>query len=159
MTDQEQGHEQGHEQDQRVRFNEQVVEEFRANKGVVGGPFAGMSLLLLTTRGARSGEPRTLPLAAVPVGDGGWAVFAANGGQPNRPGWYYNLVADPAVTVEFGAERFEAVATEAQGAEREQLWAAQLARVSVLADYQATAPGPIPVIVLTPQGRPVSSDA
>ena len=147
------------EQDQRVLFNQQIIEEFRTNAGVVGGPFVGATLLLLTTRGARSGEPRTLPLSAVPAGEGRWAVFAANGGQPHRPGWYYNLVAEPSVTVELGDERFGAVATEAQGEEREQLWATQSARVAVLADYQATAPGPIPVVVLTRQDLAVSSDA
>ncbi|MHA6759848.1 nitroreductase/quinone reductase family protein [Streptacidiphilus sp. PAMC 29251] len=148
------------EQAQRLQWNQQIIEEFRANQGVVGGPFAGATLLLLTTRGARSGEQRTMPLAALPAGEGRWAVFAANGGRPARPGWYYNLLADPAsVTVEIGTESFAAVAADAAGAEREQLWATQLARLPALADFQATAPGPIPVVVLTRQDRAVSSDA
>ena len=147
------------DQAQRLQWNEQIIEEFRANKGVVGGPFAGATLLLLTTRGARSGEWRTMPLAALPAGDGRWAVFAANGGRPNRPGWYHNLVADPAVTVEIGTERFPAVAADAAGEERERLWEAQLALLPALADFQATAPGPIPVVLLTRSDRDVSSDA
>ncbi|MFC1416430.1 nitroreductase/quinone reductase family protein [Streptacidiphilus cavernicola] len=147
------------DQAQRLQWNEQVIEEFRANKGVVGGPFEGATLLLLTTRGAHTGLRRTMPLAALPAGEGRWAVFAANGGRPHRPGWYYNLVAEPEVTVELGTERFRAVAADAAGEERERLWAAQLAVLPALADFQATAPGPIPVVVLTRQGRDVSSDA
>lgn len=142
------------DQAQRREWNEKVIEEFRANEGVVGGSFAGHSLLLLTTRGAKSGELRVSPLAAVSA-DGGagrrWAVFAANGGRPTRPGWYYNLSADPVVTVEVGTERFQAVAEDATGAEREQLWAVMLERLPSLDDFQATAPGPIPVVVLTRQ--------
>ena len=142
------------DQAQRREWNQKVIEEFRANGGVVGGPFEGSELLLLTTRGARSGEQRVSPLAAI-TADGGagrrWAVFAANGGRPTRPGWYYNLAADPVVTVEVGTERFQAVAEDATGTEREELWAAMLERLPSLDDFQATAPGPIPVVVLTRQ--------
>jgi deazaflavin-dependent oxidoreductase (nitroreductase family) len=141
-------------QAQRREWNQKVIEEFRANEGVVGGSFQGNTLLLLTTRGARSGELRVSPLAAVSA-DGGagrrWAVFAANGGRPTRPGWYYNLSADPVATVEVGTERFQAVAEDATGAERERLWAVMLERLPSLDDFQATAPGPIPVVVLTRQ--------
>ncbi|MFC1400109.1 MULTISPECIES: nitroreductase/quinone reductase family protein [Streptacidiphilus] len=140
------------DQAQRREWNQKVIEEFRANGGVVGGSFAGSDLLLLTTRGARSGEQRVSPLAAI-TADGGegrrWAVFAANGGRPTRPGWYYNLSADPVVTVEVGTETFQAVAEDATGAEREQLWAVMLERLPSLDDFQTTAPGPIPVVVLT----------
>ncbi|MFC1429568.1 nitroreductase/quinone reductase family protein [Streptacidiphilus sp. N1-3] len=140
------------DQAQRLQWNQQIIEEFRANKGVVGGPFAGGTLLLLTTRGARTGEQRTMPLAALPAGEGQWAVFAANGGRPTRPGWYYNLLAHPTeVTVEIGTETFAAVAADAEGEQRAALWAAQLARLPALEEFQATAPGPIPVVVLTRQ--------
>jgi deazaflavin-dependent oxidoreductase (nitroreductase family) len=148
------------DQEQRRTWNEQIMQEFRANKGVVGGPFEGATLLLLTTRGARTGEARTLPLATIAAGEGRWAVFAANGGRPSRPGWYYNLTAAPTeVTVEIGTETFAATAADAEGEERARLWAAQLSRLPALADFQATVPWPIPVVVLTRQDRAVSSDA
>lgn len=147
-------------EEQRLAWNRQVIEEFRANRGVVAGPFEGRTLLLLTTRGAKSGERRTSPLAALPAGGADrWAVFAANGEHPNRPGWYYNLLADPVATVEVGAERFTAVAADAVGEERERLWAQMLGLLPALTTFQATAPGPIPVVVLTRQDRAVSSDA
>jgi deazaflavin-dependent oxidoreductase (nitroreductase family) len=142
------------EPDQRERqdANREVIEEFRANGGAVGGQFAAMNLLLLTTTGARTGQPRTQPLNHMADGDR-WVVFAGNGGRPARPGWYHNLVAQPNVTIELGhdggTETVEAVATVAQGAEREDLWARQVQIVPFLVKMQDTAPGPIPVVILT----------
>jgi deazaflavin-dependent oxidoreductase (nitroreductase family) len=84
--------------------NRKVIEEYRANKGAGGRP-----LLLLTTTGVRTGEPRTTPMMYVPDGDR-LLVIASNAGAPKHPDWYRNLVADPAVTVEVDAERFETTA-------------------------------------------------
>src|SRR5438105_2684412 len=96
------------ERDRRGR-NQEVIDDFRANGGQVGGYFTGMSLLLLTTTGARSGQPHTTPLSY--FADGGrWIVFAAAGGAPADPDWYRNLLAHPRVTVEAGTEVFQAAA-------------------------------------------------
>jgi len=104
-------------------FNRNVIEEFRANGGAVGGPFAGAPVVLLTTTGARSGATRTNPLVALPGRDGILYVFASKGGAPSNPDWFHNLVAHPGVVVEFGEERYEAVATPVTGAERDRLFA------------------------------------
>jgi deazaflavin-dependent oxidoreductase (nitroreductase family) len=135
------------DQAQRRAWNQQVIEEFRANAGVVGGDFAGTPLLLLTTRGARTGEPRISPLRSCQDGDR-YYVFAANGGRPTHPGWYYNLLAHPEVTVEVGTECYPARAVIAEGAERERLWQAAAAEVPALNDFQAKVPHPIPIVVL-----------
>jgi deazaflavin-dependent oxidoreductase (nitroreductase family) len=111
-----------------------------------------MTLLLLTTVGARSGQPRTWPLNYLADGDR-WVVAAGNGGRPTRPGWYYNLLAQPEATIELGTEHgtetIEVTATILDGEERAALWDVQVARVPSLATMQDTAPGPIPVVALT----------
>lgn len=134
---------------ERLRRNQAVIEEFRAAGGVVGGDFAGVPLLLLTTTGARSGEPRTMPMAY--LADGGrLVVFAANGGRPHHPGWYHNLLADPRARAEVGTEAYAVVAADAEGAERERLWAAQLEVTPYFAGFQERAGRRrIPVVVLT----------
>src|SRR2546423_15426987 len=88
-------------------WNSQVIEEFRANGGKVGGPFAGAPLLLLTTVGAKSGQSRITPLVYTTDGDR-MVIVASKAGAPTNPDWYHNLVANPTVTVEVGNERFQA---------------------------------------------------
>src|SRR5919106_3589239 len=88
-------------------FNRNLIEEFRANEGKVGGMFAGAPLLLLTTTGARSGLPRVAPLAYT-TDNGRLVVIASKGGAPSHPDWYYNVRANPEVTVEVGADSFPA---------------------------------------------------
>src|ERR1700690_2055429 len=105
-------------------FNAQIIEEFHANDGVVGGPFEGMPLLLLHHTGAKSGQSYTNPLAYRRDGDR-YAIFASKAGAPTNPDWYYNLKANPEVTVEVGAETLSAVASEAEGDERDRIYAAQ----------------------------------
>lgn len=128
-------------------FNKAIIEEFRANRGVVGGPFEGTALLLLHTTGARSGEARVNPLAYQAVGED-VAVFGSAGGSPTHPAWYRNLQANPQVRVELGAEAFDAVARTATGDERERIWAAQKAAAPAFADYEAATDRTIPVVVL-----------
>ena len=99
-----------------IELNRRVVEEFRANGGKVQG---WAPLILLTTKGAKSGEPRIYPLMSVPYGDTYLAV-ASKGGVPKNPLWYYNLLAHPDVKVEVGNEQFEATARLLTSAEREQ---------------------------------------
>lgn len=133
--------------EQRRQLNREIVAEFRANAGVVGGQFANVPLLLLTTTGARTGAVFTWPLAYQRDGDR-VAVFAANGGRENRPGWYHNLVAHPEAIVEFGNESWPVIASVAEGAERQQLWERQLVVAPFLADFQAKVSWEIPVVIL-----------
>ncbi len=87
--------------------NQQIVDEFHANGGKVGGPFATTTLLLLTTTGARSGKQTISPVVCTVSGDR-LLIYASAAGRPNNPAWYHNLVANPDVTVEFGTETFPA---------------------------------------------------
>jgi deazaflavin-dependent oxidoreductase (nitroreductase family) len=127
--------------------NRQVIDEFRARGGTVGGRFAGLPLLLLTTVGARSGLHRTVPLTY--VADGERYVVAAGAAGAN-PAWFHNLLAHPAVTVEVGTEVFDAVARPAAGAERNGLFTRYVAEQPQLTSYQAMASREVPMIVLTP---------
>jgi deazaflavin-dependent oxidoreductase (nitroreductase family) len=131
----------------RGNFNHGIIEEFRANGGQVGGMFAGRPMLLLTTIGAKSGLPRTVPLVYTTDGDH-LVVIASKGGAPTNPDWYHNLLAQPLVTVEVGTERFQALARVTSGAERERLFTAQAALMPGFADYQRNTTRQIPVIVL-----------
>src|ERR1700684_1143228 len=101
-------------------WNRQIIEEFRAHGGKVGGPFEGAPMLLLTTTGAKSGQARTAPLVYLPDGDR-YVVFASKAGAPTNPDWYHNLVANPNVRIEVGTSTIEVVASEAIGAERDRL--------------------------------------
>jgi deazaflavin-dependent oxidoreductase (nitroreductase family) len=126
--------------------NRQVIDEFRARGGTVGGRFAGLPLLL-TTVGARSGLHRTVPLTY--VADGERYVVAAGAAGAN-PAWFHNLLAHPAVTVEVGTAVFNAVARPAAGAERNGLFTRYVAEQPQLTSYQAMASREVPMIVLTP---------
>lgn len=130
-------------------FNARIIEEFRANEGVVGGPFAGAPMVLLTTTGARSGEPRVSPLVCSTGEDGTLYVFGSKAGATTHPAWFHNLKADPRVTVEFGSERFDAVADEITGEERDAIFARQAVRMPQFAEYEQKAAGrTIPVVAL-----------
>ena len=128
-------------------FNRQIIEEFRANRGVVGGPFEGASMLLLTTTGAKSGKARVSPMVYRVEGERLF-VFASKAGAPTNPDWYRNLLADPNVTVEVGAERFAAHATPVEGAERDRIYAAQAERYPAFTEYQEKTDRVIPVVAL-----------
>lgn len=125
-------------------YNRSLIEEFRAN----GGPGEGRPLLLLTTTGARTGRRRTTPMMYVPDGDR-LLVIASNAGAPRHPDWYHNLVAHPDVTIELGAEEYDAVAVvAAEGAERDRLFAGITERYPFFTDHQAQAGRTIPVVAL-----------
>ena len=128
-------------------FNRQVIEEFRANGGKVGGPFAGSPMLLLTTTGAKSGQPRTTPLVYTTDGDR-IVVIASKGGAPTNPDWYRNLVANPVATVERGDEKFPVRAVVTEGEERQRLFDQQAALMPGFADYQKKTTRQIPVVLL-----------
>ena len=128
-------------------WNNRIIDEFRANSGQVGGQFEGAPMVLITTTGARSGKLRTNPL--VYFNDNGRVViFASKAGAPTNPDWYHNLIANPSVTVELGETKFEATAHEAQGDERDRLYAAQAALMPGFKNYQDATSRVIPVIVL-----------
>ena len=128
----------------RITYNRRVVEEFRANGGQVQG---WAPLILLTTRGARSGQERVYPLMAVPYGDHYIAV-ASKGGAPKHPLWYYNLLAHPDVTVENGNETFVATARLLMGEERDQAFASAVAVFPPYGEYQNKTARQIPVFLL-----------
>jgi len=125
---------------EQVERNRQMVERVRANP-------QDSRLLLLTTIGAKTGQPRTVPLIPLPDGDR-IVVAAGGGGSPKNPDWYHNVVANPCVTVEFGAEKFEGTATVVSGAERERLWSLIGERIPITLEHQAKVDRQIPVIVL-----------
>jgi deazaflavin-dependent oxidoreductase (nitroreductase family) len=128
-------------------FNQRIIEEFRANRGKVGGPFEGRPLLLLHTTGAKTGEDRVHPLAYRRDGED-LLVFGTKGGAPTHPDWYHNLRAEPKVTVEIGNERFDASARVAGDDERDRLWEDSKKEIPVFADYEQKTRRQIPVIVL-----------
>ncbi len=129
-------------------FNERVIDDFRAHDGqITSGPFAGRSLLLLTTKGAKTGDERTSPLAYSRDGDR-LVVVASKGGAPTNPAWYHNIRTHPDVTVEIGPERFRAHATVAAEPERRRLYDQHAAKMPAFADYEKKTTRKIPVVVL-----------
>src|SRR5260221_10326152 len=102
-------------------WNKATIEEFRANKGKVGGPFAGANLLLLHTKGAKSGLERVNPMMYF-IDEDRYVVIASKGGADTNPDWYRNVLANPEVSVEVGTEKFPAVATVPSEPERTKLY-------------------------------------
>jgi deazaflavin-dependent oxidoreductase (nitroreductase family) len=131
-------------------WNRRIIEEFRTNKGKVGGPFEGAPLLLLTTTGAKSGQQRTTPLVYMADGDR-MLIFASKAGAPTNPDWYHNLVAHPQVTVEVGTETLNVTAVVITGEERDRLYAKQAAINPGFAEYETKTTRKIPVIALERQ--------
>jgi deazaflavin-dependent oxidoreductase (nitroreductase family) len=128
-------------------FNQQVIDEFRANEGKLGGGFAGAPVLLLHTTGANSGKERVNPLAYQADGYR-YVVFASKGAAPTNPDWFHNLRANPRVTVEVGDETFPATARVAEGEEHERLWSRQKELMPGFAEYETKTTRVIPVVVL-----------
>lgn len=129
-------------------FNQGVITEFRANGGKVGGYFAGANMLLLHTIGAKSGQVRINPLVYANDGDR-MLIIASKGGAPTNPDWYYNLLANPVVTVEVGSEQFQARATAiTEEPERSRLYAHMVAHREGFAEYEQKTSRKIPVVVL-----------
>ncbi len=131
-------------------FNAQIIDEFRANHGRVGGMFENTSLLLVHHTGARSGQDRVNPVAYLKDADR-YVIFASKAGAPTNPDWYHNLLAHPEVSIEVGDDTIDVTAAEAQGEERERLFATQAERSPQFAEYQRKTDRVIPVITLTPR--------
>ncbi|MBO0791968.1 MAG: nitroreductase family deazaflavin-dependent oxidoreductase [Ktedonobacteraceae bacterium] len=148
-------------------FNRKFITEFRATQGKMDSP-AGQELitmmtggkaserknpplLLLTTIGAKSGQPRLAPLAYTTDGDR-FVIIASKGGAPSNPDWYYNLVANPTVTVEVGDQKFQARAVVPEGQERDRLYAKMAEQLPQFNEYQQKTSRKIPVVVLERAG-------
>jgi len=128
-------------------FNEQIIDEFRANGGQVGGPFQGAPLVLLTTTGAKTGQPRTSPVVHGTDGDRIY-VIASKAGADTNPDWFHNLVANPEVTVELGTETFSATAEVVEEPERARLYAKMVGAMPGFGEYQEKTDRVIPVVIL-----------
>lgn len=129
------------------RFNDAFIEEFRSHDGKMPGELGEVDLLLLTAKGAKSGEPRTVPLGFHRI-DGRLVVIASMGGADRNPPWFHNVVANPEVTVELGTEIFRARAVVTSGEDRDHLYADVVSRMPVFGDYEARTDRVIPVIEL-----------
>ncbi len=131
-------------------FNTKIIEEFRANGGKLGGGFEGAPMLLLTTVGAKSGKARVNPMMYLDEG-GRRYVFASKAGAPTNPDWYYNLLANPDVTIEVGTDTLDVVATPLEEEERARVYAVQASRYPGFAEYQEKTDRAIPVVALDPR--------
>lgn len=132
-------------------YNRQIIEEFRANGGRVGGPWEGWPLILVHHIGAKSGVERVTPLGCFPQEDGRFVIVASSGGSPSHPAWYHNLKAHPRILVEVGGETFPVLAEEVEGTARAELWPQLAAQAPQLDEHQAKVARQIPVIMLTRQ--------
>lgn len=128
-------------------WNQQIIAEFRANQGKVGGPFEGAPMVLVHHKGAKTGTERVTPLMAQVAGDS-LVIFASKAGAPDNPDWYYNLKANPDTAVEFGADTFPVTAREAEGDERDALWTTQKQEWPQFQGYEDATDRVIPVVVL-----------
>jgi len=129
-------------------WNKQIIDEFRANAGKVGGPFENTPIMLLHSTGRKSGKQYVNPLAYQQLDGDAIAVFGSKGGTPTHPEWYRNVLANPTVSVEVGTDKWDATAREAEGEERERIWTKQKKEFPGFADYEQRTTRRIPVIVL-----------
>ncbi|MCX0271650.1 nitroreductase family deazaflavin-dependent oxidoreductase [Nocardia rhamnosiphila] len=135
-----------------IEMNSQVITEFREKGGTVGGMFEGFPLILVHHKGAKSGVERIAPLVPYVEGDRIF-IFASLGGSPKHPAWYHNLVANPNTTVEFGAETFSVAARVLPRAERDEIYAKQVAVQPQFGEYQRKTDRVIPVVELQRTGH------
>jgi deazaflavin-dependent oxidoreductase (nitroreductase family) len=135
-----------------IDWNTKIIQEFRANAGAVGGPFAGAPMVLLHHRGRKSGRDYVNPLMYLPDGSNGDVIylFATKGGADSNPDWYYNLIAAGKADVERGTDRYPAVVREVTGADRDRIYGEQARRYAGFAEYERQTAGirTIPVLEL-----------
>jgi deazaflavin-dependent oxidoreductase (nitroreductase family) len=129
-------------------YNKAIIEEFRANGGIVGGHFQGRDLILLNTIGAKSGLLRVIPVVYMTDGDR-YVIIASNGGSPTHPDWYYNIVTHPEFDVEVGTEKFTVKATVVEEPQRTRLYDKMAARYAFFAEYRENTERVIPLIILS----------
>ncbi|MEV0337021.1 nitroreductase/quinone reductase family protein [Nocardia sp. NPDC050717] len=132
--------------DEMVGWNDDVIKEFRDNDGKVGGDYAGATLLLLTTTGAKSGKPHVVPLGALYRDD---VLYVSSFMEDRYPAWYHNAKANPRVTIELGGEKFAATADVLTGDRYAEFAAWALAQNPLLADYQSKTDKPLPLVTFT----------
>ncbi len=128
-------------------FNRNLINDLRTNGKPTSGPFLGRNVLILTTKGAKSGEVRENPLVYTRDGDH-YVIVASKGGAPTHPAWYHNLVKHSEVTVEVGKAKFKARARVAQGDEHERLYTQHADINPTFHDYRKRTTRKIPVVVL-----------
>ena len=128
-------------------FNKGIVDEFRANDGKVGGQFAGANLLLLTTTGAKSGQPRLAPLAYFTI-DGELIIIGSKAGADTNPDWVHNLRANPQAHVEVGSDAYDVTSRELPNAERDGLFDKIVAAAPGVGEYQSKTSRVIPLFEL-----------
>lgn len=129
-------------------FNRNIVEEFRANGGKVGGPFEGGTLLLLHTTGAKSGKTRLSPLAYLTI-DGRMMIVGSYAGAPKNPAWVHNLRAHPRAFIEIGTEAYDVDVRELPDDERDAMYPKLVELAPVFAEYQSKTERAIPLFELT----------
>jgi deazaflavin-dependent oxidoreductase (nitroreductase family) len=129
-----------------LAYNQGIISEFRANRGIVSQP--PFPILLLTTNGARTGRPATVPLGFTVDDSGRVFVVASKAGAPSHPAWFHNLRANPSVTVELGGRSFQARAVVAAGEEHDRLYGLASEAVSAYSEYEKNTDRVFPVIVL-----------
>ena len=130
-------------------FNTQIIEEFRANSGKVGGMFEGANMVLLHHTGRKSGDERVTPLVYFPDGER-IVIVASKGGAPENPAWYHNLLAAPETTIEIGGETRAVRVSEISGAERDQWWGKIVEISPGFGEYQQNISRVIPLLALNP---------
>jgi deazaflavin-dependent oxidoreductase (nitroreductase family) len=128
-------------------FNQNIVEEFRTNGGKVGGPFEGATLLLLTSTGAKSGQPRLAPLAYLTV-DQKMIIIGSKAGADTNPDWVHNLRANPRAHIEVGTDAYDVVAHELPRDERDEVYPKIVAVAPAFGEYQANTSRVIPLFEL-----------
>jgi deazaflavin-dependent oxidoreductase (nitroreductase family) len=128
-------------------FNKNIVDEFRANAGVVGGPFEGATLLLLTSTGAKSGQPRLAPLAYLTI-DGKMIIIGSKAGADTNPDWVHNLRANSRAHIEVGTDAYDVTARELPPAEHDEEWPKVVGLAPGFGDYQANTSRVIPLFEL-----------
>jgi deazaflavin-dependent oxidoreductase (nitroreductase family) len=132
-------------------WTKNLIADIRANGRPTSGYFDGQAVMVLTTTGAKSGEPRTAVVTFTRDGDD-YVVVGSKSGEPEDPAWFTNLVADPLVTIETDSQTFQARATVAEGADRDALWDRHVAEHRQFAEYPSKTDRVIPIARLTPLG-------
>ncbi len=133
-------------------LNESHVAAYRETNGERGGVWNGATAVLVTTKGRKSGEKRTIAIIGKQVGEN-FVIIASKGGSPTHPLWYLNIQADPHVEFQYLADKWEGVARTAKSPEREELWAQACTQWPAFNDYQARTERKIPVVVLEPKRK------
>jgi deazaflavin-dependent oxidoreductase (nitroreductase family) len=128
-------------------FNKNIVDEFRGNGGKVGGPFEGVTLLLLTSTGAKSGQPRLAPLAYLTI-DGKTIIIGSKAGADTNPDWVHNLRANPRAHIEVGTDGYDVIARELPPEERDATYPKVVALAPGFGEYQSKTSRVIPLFEL-----------